>query len=141
MPDVNLLIAAHRRDHPLHLAADRSLHAMIEAHEGMALTPAVATGFVRIVTCARAFPDPTPVAVAVAFIDTLLAMPRVRWLAPGRLHWAIFRRLCIDVGASGKAAADAHHAAGAIEADCTWWSADREFARYVPYGLAFQCVT
>jgi len=75
-PDINVLVAASRSDHPNHSVARERLEEAIEACEGggsIEILPMVAAGFLRLVTNVRVFPDPSPIKEAVAFIDALLA--------------------------------------------------------------------
>jgi hypothetical protein len=46
--------------------------------------------------------------------------------------------LCRATRTSGKAVADAQHAAVAIEHACTWVSRDSDFFRYETEGLRFE---
>jgi hypothetical protein len=103
-PDVNVLIAASRTDHPHHKVARAWLNEVITACEiGMSLKvmPMVAASFLRLVTNSRIFVQPTPIERAVAFLDALLAVPGVEMPVQGG-EWAIVRELC----AANKLAAD-----------------------------------
>ena len=80
-PDVNILVAASRDDHPHHQPALRWLEqALDDAAGGSTLTilPMVSTGFLRVVTHPRIFVQPTPVGAAIDFLQTLLNSPGVR---------------------------------------------------------------
>jgi uncharacterized protein len=46
--------------------------------------------------------------------------------------------LCRATNATGKLVADAQHAALAMAEGCTWVTRDRDFGRFVPYGLVWQ---
>ena len=50
-------------------------------------------------------------------------------------HWEHTRDLCRQCSCSGKAVADAQHAAIAIEHACEWVTRDRDFEKFVPHGL------
>ena len=66
-PDVNVLVAASRSDHPHHPVAIRWLDDALDAcalGQGLALLPMVAAGFLRLVTHPRVFVEPTPLAGA-----------------------------------------------------------------------------
>jgi len=69
--------------------------------------------------------------VALEYCDRLRQRRQARILAPGERNWEIFRTLCRDTPATGKLAADARHAALAIEYDCEWISTDSDFSRFV----------
>lgn len=129
--DVNVLIYAHRPDsiseHPAY--ADW-LTKMANGVEAFALSEAVLSGFVRIVTNRKIFKQPTPVETAFSFCENLRQCPQACVLRPGERNWSIFQTLCQDLPAQGKLVADAWHAALAIEYDCEWISTDNDFARF-----------
>ncbi len=130
LPDVNVLVSAFRADLDLHEVAHRWLESAVASREQLGLTPAVATGFVRVVTNHRIFARPTSTAEALGVIDALHAGAAAIDVAPGPRHWEIFAELCREAGASGNVIADAGHAATAIEHDATWVTFDRDFARF-----------
>ena len=86
----------------------------------------------------KIYPQPTPIATAVAAVDQIIAHPHSRVIAPGPSHWGDVARLCSATGATGKLVADAQHAALAIAEGCTWVSRDGDFARFTAHGLMFQ---
>jgi predicted nucleic acid-binding protein len=51
-------------------------------------------------------------------------------VAPGRRHWAIFDRLCREIGAKGNVVPDAYLAAIALEVGAELVTADRGFGRF-----------
>ena len=135
MPDVNILIHAHRRDDKDHLFYREWLEGMVNGREPFALSALVAVAFVRIVTHPSFPPEPTPLPQALAVIESLRAHPNCRSLEPGVRHWAIFR-LCAEAAqATGKRVADAQHAALAIEHGCTWVTRDSDFLAFEGAGL------
>ncbi|MFH2007388.1 MAG: type II toxin-antitoxin system VapC family toxin [bacterium] len=131
MPDVNVLIYAHREDaHAEHLTFGRWLSELATASEPFALSPAVLSGVVRIVTNPRVFARPSTLDEVFAFIDELCRRPTARLLGPGPRHRSIFTELCLQTGASAKLVADAYHAAVAMEHGCCWVTTDSDFARF-----------
>lgn len=141
MPDVNLLIYAHRRDDQDHAFYREWLENLANGPEPFALSALVAVAFVRIVTHPAFPPEPTPLPQAIAVIEALRARPNCRFLEPGNRHWNIFRA-CAEVGkARGKLVADAQHAAVAIEHGCTWITRDADFHRFESAGLRLEIVT
>lgn len=79
-PDVNVLVAASRADHPHHGVARDWLEAAVGSSEtGAVLTlmPMVLASFLRLVTSPKIFQQATPIEDAVAFVDALLASPGV----------------------------------------------------------------
>jgi uncharacterized protein len=71
-----------------------------------------------------------PVLALFDFIGQLMMRPQARVVAPGPKHMQIFERLCRQTGATGKLAADAQHAAVAIEHGCTLATTDADFSRF-----------
>ena len=130
LPDVNVLIYAHRTESPEHGSYARWLTDLATGEEPFGLSELVLSGVVRIVTNPRVFKTPTPVAMAMRFVDELLRRPNVVRIRPGERHFAIFRQLCQQSGASGKLVADAYHAALALEHGCEWISTDSDFGRF-----------
>ena len=130
MPDVNVLVAAHRADAPHHDLARAWLEDTLSQGFTVGLSEAVVTGFVRVVTHPRIFLDPTPLPVALEQVDRLWRHDRVIRVAPSTAHGSIFSRLCEQADARGNLVADAAHAATAVEAGATWISLDRDFARF-----------
>ena len=136
LPDVNVLIYAHRVDAQLHPLYAKWLINLADGSEPFALSELVASAFVRIVTNPKVFKPATPLADALAFIDQLRALPHCHPLVPGARNWEIFSRVCRDSSAHGAIVSDAYHAALAIEHGCTFITCDGDFARFT--GLRWQ---
>jgi toxin-antitoxin system PIN domain toxin len=128
LPDVNVLIYAHREDSPEHGEYAAWLTRLVEAHEPFAVAEIVLAGFLRIVTNGRIFDRPTPMATAMAFCQRLVNWPRAVWVAPSRRHWDVFLTLCAHV--QGPRVSDAYLAALAIEHGCELITTDSDFARF-----------
>jgi toxin-antitoxin system PIN domain toxin len=90
----------------------------------------VLSGFVQLVTDARVFAGPTPLAEAVGFVRTLLGSPSVRLLAETHSQCERFLDLCTAADARGQRVPDAWLAALAIDHGATLMTSDRGFARY-----------
>lgn len=134
--DVNVLVFAHRPESPAHDRYRAWLEDARTAPESLGLADPVLAGFVRVVTHPRIFREPTPLAVALAFVDGLLSSPAAVRVAPGPRQWTVFSDLCRRIEATGNQVPDAYLAALAIETGATWVSADRGFARFP--GLRWQ---
>jgi toxin-antitoxin system PIN domain toxin len=130
VPDVNVLIYAHRADATDHAAYARWLQELVSGDAPFGCSEQALFGFVRIVTNPRVFRDPTPLELALSFVDELLARPRYVRLRPGSRHWSIFARLCRESGATANLIADAYHAALVIEHGCELATTDSDFARF-----------
>src|ERR1043166_8284382 len=120
MPDVNILVYAHREESHDHERYSAWLSRLAKSAEPFALSESVAHGFVRVVTNRRIFVPPSTPAEAFRFLDPLMARPNCVLTRPGPRHWSIFRQLCEHGNLQGKIVADAVHAALAIEAGCEW---------------------
>lgn len=130
-PDVNVLVAASRSDHPHHAVARTWLEGALAAAEtGAAFTlmPMVVASVLRLVTSPKIFVNPTPIANAVDFIDAMLANPGVR-LAPLGPEWSRLRQLCIDKQLSGNDLPDAWLAAAVDQLGEHLVSFDRDFKK------------
>lgn len=114
-PDVNVLVAASRQDHPHHVPALAWLEVAREGgatSERLAVLPMVASGFLRLVTHPKVFVEPTPLVAAQAFLRALLDTPGVA-MPPLGEEWPLFEGLCVRHGLSGNAIPDAWIAAAA----------------------------
>ena len=87
MPDVNVLIYAHREEDPDHPFYQNWLEDLINGPEPFALSPLVAVAFVRIVTHPSFSSSPTPLPQALSVIDSLRSSPHHRSPGPGPHHW------------------------------------------------------
>ena len=138
MPDVNVLVYAHREDEARHESYASWLKTVIDGPEPFALSVLVAVAFIRIVTHPRIYADPTPLPVALAVIEQIAAHPRCRLASPAASHLDDVARLCRATGATGKLVADAQHAALAIAEGSIWVTRDGDFADFAPHGLRWQ---
>ncbi len=130
LPDVNVLVYAHREDSPHHAGCHAWLETLINGQEAFGLSELVLSGFMRVVTHPKVFTKPSPLAVALEFTEQLRSRPQHVAVAPGPRHWSIFCALCTEAGAKGNLVSDAYLAALAIEAGCEWVTTDRDFSRF-----------
>lgn len=128
LPDVNVLIYAHREDAPEHHRYAAWLRSIVQADEPFAVAEVVLAGFLRIVTNRKIFEPPTPMATAIAFCQRLIDRPRAVLVAPSRRHWDLFVDLCANI--QGPLVSDAYLAALAIEHGCELITTDSDFARF-----------
>lgn len=131
LPDVNVLVLAHRRDQEDHEPVRTWLEREVNSDRPFALADASVAGFIRIVTNARIYHRPSPLATALAFADGLAGQPTCVPVAAGPRHWVIFRSLLTDADARGNLVPDAHLAAVAVEHGATVATRDRGFARFM----------
>jgi toxin-antitoxin system PIN domain toxin len=131
-PDVNVLVAASRADHPHHAVALAWLNqAASGAAPALSLLGTAVASFLRLVTHPRIFAEPTPTGQAVAFVDALLGVPGVRWL-PMRDEWTHLRRLSLEQRLAGNAMPDAWIAACVLQQQETLATFDKDFVRLLP---------
>jgi uncharacterized protein len=128
LPDINVLIYAHRQDSPEHDRYATWLKALVEAPEPFAVAEIVLVGFLRIVTNPKIFRPATPMRTALAFCRGLVEWPRAVFVIPSRTHWDIFVKLCNAI--EGPLVADAYVAALAIDHGCELITTDSDFARF-----------
>ncbi len=115
-PDVNVLIAASRSDHPHHKIAFAVLSEAVAActdGASLKLMPMVVASFLRLVTNPKIFVQPTPVNDAIGFVDALVAVPGIEVPTLGA-EWPIFRQLCIEQDLTANDIPDAWLAAAVI---------------------------
>lgn len=116
-PDVNVLIAASRSDHPHHKSTfavpDEAVTACSDG-ASLKLMPVVVASFLRLVTNPKIFIQPTPVEDAIGFLDALAAMPGVDMPSLGA-EWPIFRQLCVEKQLSANDIPDAWLASAVIQ--------------------------
>ncbi|MGN6829550.1 TA system VapC family ribonuclease toxin [Paucibacter sp. M5-1] len=130
-PDVNVLVAASRSDHPHHTVARTWLEdALAAAESGAVLTlmPMVIASLLRLVTSPKIFVQPTPVADAVAFVDAILAAPGVQLASLGT-EWPRLRQLCLEKQLSGNDLPDGWLAAAVDQQAEHLVSFDRDFKK------------
>ena len=134
-PDVNVLVAAFRPDHPHHLPARTWLDGAVQQaafnHTPLVLLGMVVTGFVRVTTNPRVFKQIDTLEDVTSFIDTLMACPGVDHQA-SCAAWPGFRDMCLSQQASGNLVSDAWIAATVMHIGETLCTFDRDFTRLLP---------
>ncbi|MEY4979119.1 MAG: hypothetical protein RLZZ352_1389 [Pseudomonadota bacterium] len=134
-PDVNVLVAAFRSDHPHHSPALQWLnHAVQQAalrQTSLVLQAMVVAGFLRVSTNPRVFKQPDTLEDALVFVDTLLACPGVGYQAASA-HWAGLRAGCLAQQACGNLVSDVWIAATVLQWGETLCTFDRDFVRLLP---------
>jgi toxin-antitoxin system PIN domain toxin len=130
LPDVNVLVHAHRSDSIHHAACRAWLESVLASDEAYGISEIVLSGFVRVVTHPAVFNPPSPLDKALAFASEVMTPEHAVPVAPGPRHWGILSKLCRDAGARGNLVADAYLAALAIESGSEWISTDGDYARF-----------
>lgn len=130
LPDVNVLVYAHREDAARHHEFRAWLEAVLRGPAAYGMSDLVLSGFLRVVTHPRVFARPTPLPEALAFVAAVRDRENRVPVRPGPRHWEIFRSLCEDAGVRGNLVPDAWLAALAIESGSEWITTDRDFTRF-----------
>jgi len=141
-PDVNVLVAAARSDHPHHAVARAWLEdtlAGASSESVCTLMPMVLASFLGLVTSPKIFKRPTPIEEAIHFVDALLTVPGVQ-LAELGPEWKRLRTLCLDKMLSGNEVPDAWLAAAVAQRGEHLVSFDRDFKRLLGRGQFTQLV-
>lgn len=128
--DVNVLVAAFRRDAHVHAELKAWLDGLLGSGTMVAIPAASLSGFLRIVTHPQVFAAPSTLDEALGFVDALLAVDGCVIADAGRRHWPLLRDLLVQADARGNLVPDAHLAAIALEYGATVATRDRGFARF-----------
>jgi toxin-antitoxin system PIN domain toxin len=133
-PDVNVLLAASRSDHPHHRTALEWLEEALVATargERLLLLPMVAAGFLRLATHSRVFVDPTPLDAAIDFLTALLNADGVELVRLGD-EWPLLEPLCRQHQLMGNAISDGWIAAVVLARQDCLVTFDRDFVSLLP---------
>jgi hypothetical protein len=130
LPDVNVLVYAHREDAPNHERFRDWLQAVVNGDEAYGISDLVCSGFLRVVTHPSVFNPPSAMADALAFVEQVRGQPNCAVIAPGTRHWQIFAGLCQASGVRGNLVPDAYLAALAIESGSEWITTDGDYGRF-----------
>lgn len=128
--DVNVVLAAHRDDHPLFAPAADWLDELLQDRAPFSVVDLVAGSFIRLATNRKVFSVPTPTPDAFSYLRSLRQQHGHVLLTPTSAHLSIFERLCRAFDAAGDLAPDAELAALAVEHGAEIVSFDRDFARF-----------
>lgn len=129
--DTNLWLYACLKELPQHSRSRVWLEAVMVGDEPIALAWNVVMAVLRITTQQRLMLNPLSPDQALNLVEGWLNHPQVQLLEPGPRHWSILRTLLENSGTVGNLTNDAHLAALAIEHNCTLYSADNGFRRFV----------
>jgi toxin-antitoxin system PIN domain toxin len=137
LPDVNVLVAAFRVDHPHHkVAADWLKRTLKEPQNGQHLTVPlqVISGFLRLVTHSKIFLAPSSATHAVDFVDWLLEDPHVQ-VPSAMSEWVNFRSLVLKKQLAANQIPDAHLAALSLSLSEPFVTFDKGFRQLLPPSL------
>ncbi len=128
--DVNVVLAAHRTDHPHHTVARPWLEDFCQGSRPFGVPSTVWASFLRLATNRRIFTIPTPVDEAFAYIEAVIAQPNHVGIEPRGRHLEHLRRTISAGHAAGELVPDAVLVAIAVEHGAGVASFDRDFARF-----------
>lgn len=130
LPDVNILVYAHREDTQNHPAYRLWLEGVLNGDQAYGIADIVLSGFLRVVTHPRMFNPPSTIEQALTFAKEVRNRPNCVVIRPGPRHWTIFEGLCKTANVKGNLVPDAYLAALAIESGSTWITTDRDYSRF-----------
>lgn len=128
--DVNVILAAHRADHPHHIRVRAWFDDLLAGDEPFTVPDTVWASFLRLATNRRIFTVPSPLAAAFDFIDATCAQAHHLRIGPGPRHPTLLREVCEEADVRGDLVSDAVLAVIAIENGCAVATLDRDFARF-----------
>lgn len=130
--DTNVLVHAHRQDALFHEAARDILATVASGRAMWAIPWPCLHEFLAVVTHARIFRTPTPLASACDQVDAWLESPTVMLLSEDRqAHWPALRPLLVAGKIAGLRVHDARVAALCLAHGVSeFLTADRDFSRF-----------
>lgn len=130
--DTNILVAAHRRDHPFHAQAFAVLKGLSESLTTWGIPLHVLVEFYGKVTHPRIWKTPSTPTQAWAQMDEWTRSPALRILPMSPATLEILKSLCESQRIRGSKIHDARIAAVCLHHQVSeLWSVDRDFSRFV----------
>ncbi len=128
--DLNVLLAAHRRDHPNHAGMLEYVNGLRAGNHFFGVPELALSGVARIATFAPSFKPPSTTEEVFNFTAAILASPKCMLVRPTKSHWRVFESLARTVGARGKLVPDAYLAAMAIDQGFEFITNDSDFSLF-----------
>jgi len=128
--DVNVVLAAHRADHPHHGSVRPWFDDLVSSGHDFAVPSTVWASFLRLATNRRIFEIPSPLAAVSAFVEATVAQSGHVRIEPGPRHLTLLSTVCSEADAVGDLVPDAVIATIAREHGATVVTSDRDFARF-----------
>jgi len=129
--DTNLLVYAHRADSPFHDRASLLLTQALNGKARWAIPWPCVHEFISVVTHARIFKQPTPLALALDVISGIAKLANVQLLAEDDGYWQQLIAAATPARVQGPMIHDARIAALCLHHGIAeLWSADRDFSRF-----------
>ncbi len=131
VPDINLLVYAYDRASPFHGRAREWWQGCLAGEEGVGFTHSTIFGFVRVMTNARAFPNPMTLSQAASHVESWLERGVSQILEPQTDHHRqVIELLQRAGGTGGNLVSDAQIAALAKAYRAVVHTSDRDFLRF-----------
>ena len=131
VPDLNMLIYAHNRRAPEHVAAQIWWRELLRGEEAVGLAWVVINGFIRLMSQRGVLASPLSPTDASAYVENWLNQSHIAPINPGDGHLTYFRRYLAVPGAGPNLVTDAHIAALATEHNAeVHTNNDADFARF-----------
>jgi uncharacterized protein len=128
--DTNILVYAHRRDSEWHEQAFAAVTRLAEGSAPWGVAWPCLHEFLAIVTHARIYKPPTPLAKAIGQVEIWMESPSLQLLGELKGHWPELKLILSSGRITGGAVHDARIAAICREHGVReLWSADRDFSR------------
>lgn len=129
--DTNILVYAHRRDSPWFQRAYACVQGLAEGRDPWAIPWPSVHEFCGIVTHARIYSPPSPMANALEQVDAWMESPSLVLIAETEHYWQRLQALLRSARAAGAKVHDARIAALCLDHGITeLWTADRDFSRF-----------
>ena len=130
VPDINMLLYAHKPDDPSYDGASHWWRNLLEGEEEVGILWTVALGFLRMMSSpVDGLPRMSPVSAS-ALMAAWFEHAHINILNPGDDHMRILLECLTVDGSSSNLVMDAHIAAVALEHDAEVHSRDADFARF-----------
>jgi toxin-antitoxin system PIN domain toxin len=129
--DSNILICAHREDSPWHPVAWKHMRRLAESGAPWAIPWPCVHEFLAVVTHRRIYRPPTPLARALAHVESWRECPSLHLIGEVGEYWAVLKSLLTAGRVEGARVHDARIAAICRQHGVTeLWSADRDLTRF-----------
>ena len=130
LPDVNVLLAAHREELPDHPTAHKWLTKVLSDDEPVAIPDFVLVAVYRLATTPSIFNPPSSTDKILGFIEAVRTAPAAMPIRAGTKSWSKFGQLAKAQTIRGAASTDAMIAALCYEHGCTLYTYAQGFSRF-----------
>jgi toxin-antitoxin system PIN domain toxin len=129
--DTNILVYAHRLDSPFNQAAHGAVTRLAEGRARWVVPWPCIHEFLAVVTHARIYRPPTPLAAAVEQVEAWMESPSLVLIGEADGYWAALKARVLEGRIDGARVHDARIAALCVlHGVSELWSVDRDFSRF-----------